>query len=117
MLLNGVGMYAVIYLRKQSFFVPFQRQSAVLVTLETLIVFYDVQLEFRGESRREFERDVDVGERSAAVSPALCPDAYCMSRRYPSCGSEGEVVCSRFVFNSGEFDGIKLGVVYALPYP
>ena len=113
MLLDGVGMDAVVELGEGTVEFPREGEAAVFVVLEALEFLDEVEFELQESQERELESDVLVGIR-AAVAAGLEMSLWPRSSQ-STAWSEGEAVQARLDCNSVEFDGIKTRVVELFP--
>ncbi len=113
-LLDGVGMDAVVDLGEGALEVPAELEAVVFVVLEALELLDEVELELGAEPGAEFKGNVLV---SIGASVAACTgnESSGPGQVDPLFGREEETVPTGFISNSIEFEGIKTGVVDALP--
>ena len=112
MLLDGVGVDAVVDFGKVAANVPAQRFS--LIFLEALELFDEVELELYRHPGCELEGDVLMGV-GAAVSSGDCPQADGTGFVHPLLDAQAIAVQSGLASNYGEFAIIEIGVEHALP--
>ena len=114
-LLHRRRVNAIVEFGERAIEIPSERKALALVVFQSLKLLDQIELKLRAEPRTELEGDVPVGVCPAVTActghqslPASCIDPFfCRQKKtVPAC----------FIFNSLEFEGIKIGVVDPLPY-
>lgn len=115
MLLDGIGVDAVIEFGKLAVKVPVERKARVLVGFQSFVVFDNVELEFRRNPTGEFKRNVGMRKNAAPVASRLGYDAYSTQMFIPFLYGKGVGIGSCIFFKRIEIVTFKIGVVQAFP--